>query len=64
MGVRLNETESGFTFWLYLHNPGWFIGDQVIKNRTSAQRLNKLRSVEKIGFLDAFIEFKREIGAT
>lgn len=64
MGEKLNETESAFMFWLYLHNPGWFIGDEVIKNRAPVERLNKMRNVEKIRFLRAFVEFKREIGAT
>lgn len=64
MGEKLNETESAFMFWLYLHNPGWFIGDQIIKDRAPIERLNKIRGIEKIGFLGAFADLKKEIGAT
>lgn len=49
MGEKLNETESAFMFWLYLHNPGWFIEEQIIKDRVPVERLNKIRGVEKGG---------------
>lgn len=64
MGEKLNETESAFMFWLYLHNPGWFIREQVIKDRIPVERINKMRKVERIGFLKAFADLKREISIT
>jgi hypothetical protein len=63
MGEKLDETESAFMFWLYLHNPGWFVGDQIIKDRIPAERLNRIRGVEKNGFLQAFADLKRDVGA-
>jgi len=64
MGEKLNETESAFLFWLYLHNPAWFVGDQVMKDRVPIERLNEIRGAEKFGFLRAFANLKKEIGST
>lgn len=63
MGEKLNEIESTFMFWLYLHNPGWFVGEEVLKKRAPVERIAELRRIKKIAFPAAWATFKREIGA-
>ena len=63
MGENLNETEQAFMFWLYIHNPGWFVGDENMKERIPAERLDQIRGATKTEFLEAFTVLKAEVGA-
>ena len=58
MGEKLNETESAFVFWLYLRNPGWFVGDQTIKEHIPPEHLDEIRAVANSEFLNAFATLK------
>lgn len=59
MGEKLGDVETAFNFWNYLRNPHWFPED-VAKERIPIERLNKMRAMEKRGFLEAFLEVRRE----
>lgn len=63
MGENLNKFEQAFMFWLYIHNPGWFVGDENMKERIPAERLNQIRGTKRTEFLEAFAALKAEVGA-
>lgn len=63
MRVKLNETESLFAVWLFVHNPGWFVGQETIDDRIPPDRLKELRKVELGKFSEAFHKLRREFGA-
>jgi hypothetical protein len=61
---EVGDVESAFMFWLYLQHPNWFPED-VAKERIPEERLNKMRSLNKHEFLQAFLaamEDKRRHG--
>jgi hypothetical protein len=63
MGKPLDDIEDAFLFWLYLHFPGWFY-QGVCKHSIPVNALNQMRAMKKDGFLEAFLEVKRQLRAS
>lgn len=62
MGEALTDVESAFIFWIYLQFPEWFPED-VAKETIPIERLNKLRSLTKLNFFEAYMDNIRERAA-
>lgn len=59
MGEARSDLEEAFMFWLYLNNPTWFPQD-VTNERIPVERLEAMREMDKQGFLEGFLQARRE----
>lgn len=62
MGETLNDVESAFMSWTFIHKPHFLKpeGRKVFFKEMPVERLDELRLISKSDFFKAFIEVRRE----
>ncbi|HEY6281051.1 MAG TPA: hypothetical protein VIW72_04565 [Burkholderiales bacterium] len=62
LGVKLNDIEATFMFWVYFHNPRWLTeaGRKAFIDRIPVEHLTEIQNVDKSDFFKIVLRIRAE----